>query len=268
MPSRERVNLWRGLWAALPALLLALLLPALAAPVADPPTQADVEKVRAALQADPNLNAKETQRYLKRREETPSKPKPDKPEPASKREERHSDRDGPSGFANGLAEAGRVLIWVLGGVALVFVLFGLRRWVRAGAFRREAPLADLPSHVRDLDIRPDSLPELVGQTAWSLWQRGEQRAALSLLYRAMLSRLVHVHAVPILSASTEGECVELARGRLGVSQMDYVERIVQAWQMTVYGARHPEALAIQGLCQRFDAELPTPTASIEGGARP
>jgi hypothetical protein len=166
------------------------------------------------------------------------------------------------GFVNGVAEVGRVLIWVLGGAALIFVLLGVRRWMQAGAFKREDKLADLPSHVRDLDIRPDSLPELVGQTAWSLWQRGEQRAALSLLYRAMLSRLVHVHAVPILSASTEGECVQLARTRLGLSQLDYVERIVQAWQMTVYGARSPEALTIQGLCQRFDAELPTPTASL------
>ena len=40
-----------------------------------------------------------------------------------------------------------------------------------------------PSHVRDLDIRPESLPDDVGAAALALWQRGEQRAALALLYR-------------------------------------------------------------------------------------
>lgn len=260
MHSPER-HAWTGaVWVLALGLAVA---PAWAAPVADPPTQTNVEEALATLRADPDLNAKETERYLKRRH--PEESKPDKPDKPNEKASRHRED---SSFAAGLAEVGRGLVWVLGGVALIFVLVGVRRWVQAGAFKREAPLADLPSHVRDLDIRPDSLPELVGQAAWALWQRGEHRAALSLLYRATLSRLVHVHAVPILSASTEGECVQLARGRLGVSQMSYVEGMVQAWQMMVYGARTPQALTVQSLCQRFDAELPTPTASVQGETRP
>lgn len=260
MRSPERRG-WTGAAWVLALALGLVAAPVGSAPVADPPSQANVEEALATLRADPDLNAKETERYLKRRH-------PEEPKTKPKSEEKTSRHREDSGFAAGLAEVGRGLVWVLGGVALIFVLLGVRRWVQAGAFQREAPLAALPSHVRDLDIRPDSLPELVGQTAWALWQRGEHRAALSLLYRATLSRLVHVHAVPILSASTEGECVQLARGRLGVSQMSYVEGMVQAWQMMVYGARTPQALTVQSLCQRFDVELPTPTASVHGETRP
>jgi hypothetical protein len=219
-----------------------------------PPSQAEVEAALAALRADPDLNGTEMRRRLKRREPTAEEKKAEKTAPST--QVRAADHG--RGIAAGIAEVGRVLIWLLGAAALLFVALGLRRWIRAGAFTRERKHHDLPSHVRDLDIRPDSLPEQVGQAAWALWQRGEQRAALSLLYRAMLSRLVHVHAVPILGASTEGECVELARKRLAPAQLTYVEHIVGAWQMTVYGARHPDTAWIQGLCQRFDAALPAP----------
>ena len=44
----------------------------------------------------------------------------------------------------------------------------------------------------------------------ALWDRGDHRAALALLYRGLLSRLVHVHRVPIRDSSTEGDCLALA----------------------------------------------------------
>src|SRR4029079_6929748 len=71
-----------------------------------------------------------------------------------------------------------------------------------------------PTHVRDLDIRPESPTDDIGAAARQLWDRGEQRAALALLYRGMLSRLAHVHRVPIRDSSTEGDCVELASAQL------------------------------------------------------
>ena len=67
-----------------------------------------------------------------------------------------------------------------------------------------------PTHVRDLDIRPESLPDDIGAAARALWDRGEHRAALALLYRGLLSRLAHVHRLPIRDSSTEGDCLALA----------------------------------------------------------
>lgn len=224
------------------------------------PTQADIEAVRARLAADPELGgtAKERQfQYKPSVEKKKDDPRPPK--------EKDDAEDVPQWLVNlGLAisNIGRWLVWILGGVVLIFVLLGLRRWMQAGALTRGRRLADLPSHVRDLDIRPDSLPQQVGDAAWAAWQRGEHRAALSLLYRATVSRLVHVHAVPILSASTEGECLQLARSRLEARPWRYVEQVVTAWQMAVYGGRNPDTATLQHLCQNFDLELPGPLIGL------
>src|SRR6202000_1197205 len=87
-----------------------------------------------------------------------------------------------------------------------------------------------PTHVQDLDIRPESLPENVGAAARGLWEGGDHRAALSLLYRGLLSRLVHVHHVPIRDSSTEGDTLQLAATRLSEDKQDYVTRLIRVWQ--------------------------------------
>ena len=83
-----------------------------------------------------------------------------------------------------------------------------------------------PSHVRELDIRPESLPDDIGAAALAVWERGEQRAALALLYRGLLSRLVHAHGVPIRASSTEGDCLALAQSRLAAGSAQYAARLV------------------------------------------
>ena len=112
-----------------------------------------------------------------------------------------------------------------------------------------------PSHVNDLDIRPDSLPDDIAGSARLLWQRGEQRAALSLLYRGALSRLVHDHGVAVRSASTEGECVALARAALPAAGGAFFEGLVGAWQIAVYAARWPDAASVAALFDGFDAHF-------------
>jgi hypothetical protein len=119
--------------------------------------------------------------------------------------------------------------------------------------------------VRDLDIRPDSLPADIGAAARALWQRGEARAALSLLYRGALSRLVHAHAVPIRSASTEGDCLRLASRSVSGEASAYFGRLVRAWQLAVYGAHQPDEASVHALCDEFDARL-GPAVTVEGTA--
>ena len=79
-----------------------------------------------------------------------------------------------------------------------------------------------------LDIRPASLPDDIGAAALALCQRGELRAALSLLYRGGLSRLVHQHRAAIGAASTEGECVRIAEALLPVEASGYFRALVAA----------------------------------------
>ncbi len=153
----------------------------------------------------------------------------------------------------------RFAIWLVGAALLIWVLLRLRDWLGAGA--RAGTLAAVPpTHVGTLDIRPQSLPADIGAAAWALWQRGEERAALSLLYRGALSRLVHGLGVPIRAASTERECLALAAQRLQPEAQAYLVQLVSGWQTVAYAQRQLAPDAVQTLCQGFDTQLPAAAA--------
>ena len=159
------------------------------------------------------------------------------------------------GLLGWIGESARLLVWVLLGIAAALLAVFIVKLVRARGMPRLPQQFTPPSHVRDLDIRPESLPDDVGAAALALWQRGEQRAALALLYRGTLSRLVHAHAVPIRASSTEGECLALSEPRLAESSARYVARLIEIWAAAVYGAREPRAGSVEALCSEFAAAL-------------
>ncbi|MBX3619505.1 MAG: DUF4129 domain-containing protein [Rhizobacter sp.] len=224
--------------------------PAVAAETpASAPTRERVTHEIEALRADPDFAGTVKQKTL-RFKDTPHEKKP-APTPGTP-------LDWLRGFARWMTEAGRLLVWAAAAVGVALFLVGLRHWVRVRAGAVKGPGAPRPSHVQDLDIRPESLPARIGEAAAALWQRGEQRAALSLLYRGALSRLVHQHAVPIRAASTEGECLALAARRLAPERSAYFGRLVQAWQVAVYGARPPDDASVTALCRDFDAQFAGP----------
>jgi hypothetical protein len=163
-------------------------------------------------------------------------------------------------------QSARYLMWA----AIVF----LTAWIgvyltRALRYRLAAPATDpfvLPTHVRDLDIRPESLPAHIGNAARALWDRGEHRAALSLLYRGLLSRLTHVHRVPIQHSTTEGDCLSLLHGRVPPTTGEYSTQLVDAWRAFVYGGIEAAAPVIHALCDGFAGALDRAAAvPSEGG---
>jgi len=122
-------------------------------------------------------------------------------------------------------------------------------------FGRRAKAGSAISHVRDLDVRPESLPDDVGAAAWALWQADRVPEALSLLYRGALSRLIHQYGVPITASATEGECLELARARLEAPPLRYVTQVVRAWEASIYGGRALSSAMGEALCTGFGPRL-------------
>ena len=253
MPSlpERRGKRRRGLLAAAIAVqLTATLAAATPAPSHAPITASAVEAAASAVRADPDMGGTHKQRTWRFKRDD-AKQVPVSPDPWM------------IDFARWVAESGRLLVWLGGAAALAALLVGARRWL---AVRGDAALragARLPSHVRELDIRPESLPADIGTAVRAAWLAGERRAALSLLYRGALSRLVHSLAVPIEDASTEGDCVRLARATLPAERSAFVARLVLAWQIAVYGNRPVETAAVLALCDEFDRMLPAGTAPLD-----
>jgi Domain of unknown function (DUF4129) len=154
-----------------------------------------------------------------------------------------------------LDRSARFLVWA---VVIILVGFLLVYAVRL-AQRFSAPAPDdafvPPTHVRDLDIRPETLPADIGAAARALWDRGEHRAALALLYRGLLSRLAHVHGVPIRDSSTEGDCLALASSHLTEGRREYVSHLLRVWQRAVYGREEVHSGTVYGLCENFATVL-------------
>ena len=241
---------------ALTAALAAAPLEAAPAAAGDVPSDAQIAAAVAALSRDPLLGGERKERTLRWVN--------DQQEQARRRP---AWIEWISGFFEWLARTSRFLFWgacvLLAGFLGVFLVRLLRERTASGATDRFTP----PTHVRDLDIRPESLPEDIGAAARGLWERGQQRAALALLYRGLISRLVHVHAIPIRGSSTEGECLTLAAARLEASPQRYASQLVRTWQQSVYGGRQPPTDTVFALCDEFAAALAArPPAAASGAA--
>jgi hypothetical protein len=82
----------------------------------------------------------------------------------------------------------------------------------------------------------------------------------------MLSRLAHVHEVPIRDSSTEGDCLALAARKLDAIRVAYVTQLVRTWQRFTYGGMSIEDDVahelFSGFSQNLDAANDAP-----GGAR-
>lgn len=233
---------------AMPSLLLASPARAQEAPGTESATQPDDAEIAAALtrvKTDPNLTAEQTIKMLRWKDSTK---KPTRSQT-------------PSWFSwiadlfRWVDQSARVLMWCVIAALVGLLAFYLARFVsQRGPSGGEEPFV-IPTHVRDLDIRPEALPSDIGAAARRLWDRGEHRGALALLYRGLLSRLAHVHRVPIRDASTEGDCLALAVRHVAQAQYDYAARLVKTWQRFVYGRLTVETELVYRLCDEFGPAL-------------
>ena len=223
-------------------------------PASTDPRAIGIETAVDKLRTDPLLSGKHVEHRLRWKDGDEPERKKQKP-PSWLR----ALVDWLASLARFLNDTSRFLLWGIVVVLVALALVSVRHVVQLRAFRR-AKAASAVSHVRDLDVRPESLPDDVGAAAWALWQADDVPAALSLLYRGALSRLIHRFDVPITASATEGECLDLARGRLEPTALRYVTQVVRAWEASIYGGRTLSNAMGEALCtgfaQRLDASAP------------
>jgi len=230
--------------------------PAAAPPPAAPaaaPDDAAIARALARVKADPNLATSRTIKTLRW-----------KPSAARKRSGTPAWLEWLVGLFRWFDQGARLFVWCAAVVLAGMLGAYIYRVVRARVTRPAGGEFVAPTHVQDLDIRPESLPADIGAAARALWDRGEHRAALALLYRGLLSRLAHSHRVPIRDSSTEGDCLALAATHLDNARQEYVSRLVRVWQRAVYGNESTEAAIVHALCDGFAPALDV--AAAGGGA--
>jgi hypothetical protein len=125
--------------------------------------QSEITRAIDIVKADPNLA---TERTIKTLHWNGSAPTP------QKRSRVPASLMWIAGLFRWLEQSARVLVWGAAvAMAALLVVYIVRtvRW--RGVLSREGQFV-APTHVRDLDIRPESLPADIGAAARALWDRG------------------------------------------------------------------------------------------------
>ena len=158
-----------------------------------------------------------------------------------------------------LAPLIEALLWCALIAALVFIVVVVAKrigWIEF-ADKPAAAAPERPTHLFGLDLRPESLPSDVPGAALELWRRGEAVAALGLLYRAAISRLIERDGLVLESSDTEHDCLRRAK-RLPVQvRYEYFRDVTRAWQTCAYSSARPANETVEQLCAdwlaRFEA---------------
>jgi hypothetical protein len=154
---------------------------------------------------------------------------------------------------NVLAELFEALLWATLFGLIGWLLWRYREWLatfssRLGFERKRSPQP--PRQLFGLDLAPQNLPDDIASEAERLWDE-QPRAALGLLYRGLLSRLLHEHRLPLKSSHTESEVLLLING-LEQPQLDqFSQDLTGHWQNLAYGHRLPPAELKHSLCSTW-----------------
>jgi hypothetical protein len=151
-------------------------------------------------------------------------------------------------------------LWILLG-ALIFVIVRTREWWLPFFGERFVTRRKIEATVVEDIAAPVALPDDIAGAARALWQRGEARAALALLYRGAVRRLVDALGRPLPAGATESECLRAARALRDDDALQLFTRVVRCWQSAAYAHRLPANEAFEALLRDWDAPPPRVTSA-------
>lgn len=221
-------------------------------------SQASKQSIKAILEKPPFKNPETVTRY--RFGKDTSKPTQVKPLSALKALAMLLD----SRTLSVMAKTLEILLWALLSGAIAWLIWRYRDWLQAFVSRRPTPrkalLQPAPHQLFGLDVSQDTLPKDIAASVEDLWQ-SQPREALGLLYRALLSRLLHDFHLPLTAADTEGQVLEHIRGLEQPALQAFGSSLTLHWQNLAYGHRLPPAHLQQELCDAWRALFDTGTTS-------
>jgi hypothetical protein len=92
----------------------------------------------------------------------------------------------------------------------------------------------------------------IAGSAERLWP-SDPRGALGLLYRGLLSRLLHDFNLPLKDADTEGQVLERVEQLQRPALLAFSQNLTRHWLNMAYGHRVPPPLLQQELCDGWRA---------------
>ena len=167
-----------------------------------------------------------------------------------------------TGFVAFISMIIEAALWITPLLA-VFYLYRYRRYwlrlLRGESLRPEEML--LPDTLFGLDIKRDSLPDNIENTARELWKNNKLREAVSLLYRGSIVRLFERYRYELPSGATEQDCIRYVEMQYkkfnqkndnAVRQIDRFRKITRIWIEIAYAHRLPDDDIFYELCDQWN----------------
>ena len=148
-------------------------------------------------------------------------------------------------------------LWILFAIGLVIIVANRHRWLPWISDRYAPPRVPERLDVHDV-VAAELLPEDIPTAVRALWQRGERRAALALLYRAGVGRLAASLGTALPAGATESDCLRRARGLTNNEYSALFARIVRKWQEAAYAQRLPTTTELEMLLAAWNAPVQAP----------
>ncbi len=150
-----------------------------------------------------------------------------------------------------LSSVFEALLWTMITLAVVWVVWRYRAWF--GTFvskgqRNTRVQRSAPRQLFGLQVETESLPDDVASAAERLWPQSP-REALSLLYRALLNRLLTDYQLPLKNADTEGQVLEHVAALNQPPLHDFSQELTHHWQNLAYGHQLPASDVQKNLCE-------------------
>lgn len=150
-----------------------------------------------------------------------------------------------------LANVIEVLLWGALIAALGWLIWRYREFLRAFVSRRpnlpSRSKPPAPAQVFGLDLNRETLPDDLAASAEQLWT-SKPRAALGLLYRGLLSHLLHDFDLTLNTADTENQILKRIEQLQRPDLLAYSRNLTVHWQNMAYGHRIPPAHVQAELC--------------------
>jgi hypothetical protein len=142
-------------------------------------------------------------------------------------------------------------LWILLAIVLLLVIRYHRRWLPWISDRFEPKRA--PERLTEHDIAmPESLPDDIAAAVRKLWQQGQSRAALALLYRGAVHRLALDLGTVLPPGATESQCLRYAWRLPNQVYAKLFLRIVHCWQAAAYAQRMPSGAEVEMLLREWN----------------
>jgi len=153
----------------------------------------------------------------------------------------------------GISRVIEFILWVVFVAVFIYLPYRYRESIAelVKRIKRKPAKVKLPSKMFGLDVRKDSLPKDIVRQAQQDWAVGNERAALSLLFRAALSKLLHEYDCQFRDGDTETECCNEVAKLQNKGLTKFMQNLTVIWQQLAYAHIKPTKTIFNQLCKQW-----------------